>query len=223
MSATEITSPQHYTGRPEGKLARTWIVAGATAAIIGDIFYFLAAAPLGLPDGLVLLFGLAFGPLLSLAFIGFYHFFRLHKKSVAVQTAALFGVIAGTIVNMMIVVQAATRAAVPSEARDELGLAWDGLNMVQLGLDVSWDIYLSAATILLGVGMLSHPRFGKIWGVVTVAVGTGLLVLNLLTFPTPPAAAGLIDLGPVIGVWYLVIAIRVLTSLKWADQRLMIS
>lgn len=99
-------------------------------------------------------------------------------------------------------------------------MAWDGLNMVQLGLDVAWDIYLSAATVLLGVGMWSHPRFGKIWSVLTVAAGIALFVLNMLTFPTPPAAAGSIDLGPVTGMLYLVIMIRVLTSLRWADQRL---
>ncbi|HEU5100413.1 MAG TPA: hypothetical protein VFU22_15400, partial [Roseiflexaceae bacterium] len=161
--------------------------------------------------------------LLSLAFVGFYHFFSLHTKSVAIQASVIFGVIAGTVVNMMVVVQSAVRLTIPSEARAGLGLAWDGLNMVQLGLDVSWDIYLSAASMLLGIAMLPHPRFGKIWGGLTIAIGATLLVLNLVTFPIPPAASGSIDLGPVTGIWYLGIAIRVLTSLNWVDQRISVA
>ena len=121
---------------------------------------------------------------------------------------------------MMLVVQSVLLLTIPSEARPGLGLAWDGLNMVQLGLDISWDIYLTAATILLGIAILSYPRFGKIWGGITMAIGAALLVLNLLTFPIPPAGAGSIDLDPISGLWYLVIMFRVLTSLKWVDQRL---
>lgn len=203
-----------------GRLVRNWVIFGMTCGILGDVAYFLAAAPLGLPPVLVLSLGFAFGPLLSLSFLGLYRFFQLHKQTIAIQASCLFGVIAGTIVNMMLVVQSATRLAVPSEAREALGLAWEGLDRVQLGLDVSWDIYLSAATILLGVAMTSHPRFGRTWGAITIAVGAALLILNMLTFPEPPASAGSIDLGPLTGIWYLFIAVRVLTSLRWVEQRL---
>ncbi len=197
---------------------RNWIVYGTIAGIFGDLAYALAVAPLGLPLRIAILFGMAFGPLLSLAFVGLYYFFTIHKKTVAIQAGMIFGVIAGTIMNMMVVVQSAIGLTVPSEARAGLGLAWNGLNMVQLGLDVSWDIYFSAATILLGIAMFTHPRFGRIWGGLTLVIGAALLVLNLLTFPIPPASSGLIDIGPISGIWYLIILIRVLMSLKWIDQ-----
>ena len=199
-------------------VVRSWIVYGMIAGILADVAYTLAVAPLGLPLQAAILCGMAFGPLLSLAFVGLYRFVGLHKKTVAIQAATIFGVIAGTIVNMMIVVQSAIRLTIPGESRAGLGLAWEGLNMVQLGLDVSWDIYFSAATIFLGIAMLAHPRFGKIWGGLTLVIGAALLLLNLLTFPIPPASAGLIDIGPISGILYLVISIRVLTSLKWVDQ-----
>jgi hypothetical protein len=87
-------------------------------------------------------------------------------------------------------------------------------------MDVSWDVYLSVATILLGWVMFGHPRFGPAWGVMALLIGAGLLALNLATFPIPPEAAGAIDLGPVSGALYLFVAVRVLTSLKWVQAAL---
>lgn len=202
----------------EKQRTRNWIVYGMIAGIVGDFAYGSSFAPIPFPVSMYL--GMAFGPLLSLAFVGFYHFFKLHRNSITLQAATIFGVIAGTIVNMMIVVQWAIGRTVPLESRAGLGLAYEGLNMVQLGLDVSWDIYFSLATILLGLVMLGHPRFGKIWGAATLLIGGGLLVLNLASFPTPPGEADSFDLGPVSGVLFLFVAIRVLASLKWVDEKL---
>jgi len=197
---------------------RNWIVYGMIAGILGVMAYALASTPL--PYRIALLFALAFGPMLSLAFVGLHYFFILHKKTVAMHVSAIFAVIAGAIVNMMIVVQSAIRLGIPKESRAGLGLAWDGLNMVQLGLDVSWDIYMTVATILLGIAMFAHPKFGRIWGGITSVIAAALLVLNLWTFPIPPNEAGLIDLGPICALLFLIIFIRVLTSLKWVDQKL---
>lgn len=164
--------------------------------------------------------GITFGPLLAVALIGLYHFLKLHRKTMALQTATIFGIIAGTLVNVMLVVQSAILITIPEDEREGLGLAFDGLNMVQLGLDVSWDIFFSLATVLFGVAMFRHPRFGTVWGLMMVLVGGGLLVLNLASFPDPPGEAGSIDLGPLSGVLYLLVSIRVLRSLSWVDEHL---
>jgi hypothetical protein len=204
----------------EKKFIRNWIRWGVAAGILGDLAYASVIAPVPLPVRVRMLLGFAFGPLLCVAFIGLYHFFKLHKKSVALQAATLFGVISGVLVNLMLVVQSAIFLTIPREARAELGLAFDGLNMVQLGMDVSWDIFFSLATILLAVAMFSHPQFGILWGGFTFLIGGGLLLLNLATFPIPPAQSGSFDLGPVSGALYLFIALRILSSSKWVEARL---
>ena len=201
----------------ERKLARNWIKFGMFAGILGTVIYFIAGAGL-FPLQQSFILGFAIGPTVTLLFVGFYHFFKLHKKTIALQVSVLFGIISGTIFNMMIVIQGALLLTIPSEARSELGYAWDGLNMVQLGLDVSWDVYYTIATILLGVVMMTHPRFGKIWGAITLGIGAALLILNLYTYPVPPVNAGSVDIGPLSGLWYLIIMIRILTSLNWIDE-----
>lgn len=204
------------------RLTKNWIILGIVAGILGDLAYASAIAPIPLPSSVRMYLGFAFGPLLSLAFVGLYHFFKLHRKTPTLQAATIFGVIAGTLVNVMLVVQSAIFQTVPSAARADLGLAFDGVNMVQLGMDISWDIYFSLATILFGLVMLGHPRFGWVWGGISILIGGGLLTLNLATFPIPPAEAGSVDLGPLSGVWYLIVTIRIITSMKWVDARLAI-
>lgn len=220
-----VTTPIQYhvenTGvlSPANQLTLRWVLIGAVAGILGDLAYFLAVTQLFGPKPSLYL-GLAFGPLLSVAFIGYYYFFRAHKLSPALQITTLFGVIAGTIVNTMLVVQSAQRFGVPLADRESLGAAWGVANMTQLGLDVSWDIYLSLATILLAVVMWDHPRFHKVLVIVTGLLGAGLLILNLWTFPIPPGEAGLIDLGPVLGGWYLILTLIILGSRKWLAEQL---
>jgi hypothetical protein len=51
-------------------------------------------------------------------------------------------------------------------------------------------------------------------------IATGLLVLNLATFPLPPASAGSLDLGPVAGLWYLAITVQMFRSFGWAEARI---
>jgi hypothetical protein len=68
--------------------------------------------------------------------------------------------------------------------------------------------------------MLQHPRFGRVFAVSGILVGVSLLLLNLFSFPTPPSEAGLVDLGPALGVWYLAVSIQVARSFNWVDEQL---
>jgi len=199
-------------------VSASWVRIGPVAGVLAITAYF-AAAMGNLPSHATLVLAFSMGPLLSVAFMGFYHFLRAHRNSAALQTATVFGVIAGTLVNLMLVVQQSLFISIPSATRAALGSAWTGLNMVQLGMDVSWDLYISVATILLGMVLWKHPRFGMVLGGITVFAGLLLLVLNLWTFPTPPGESGLFDVGPFVGLWFVVLSVRMLFSVKWWTAR----
>ncbi len=94
---------------------------------------------------------------------------------------------------------------------------WD----VILGLDIAWDVFIGLGTLLFGVAMLRHPRLGPIMGGAGILIaGVGVLGMNFYTLPTPPANAGLIDAGPLCGLWYLVVVILIWRSRGWVEERL---
>jgi hypothetical protein len=209
----------------ENTLTFTWIKLGAIAGIIACVIYPLMIA-VEMPRILTVACAAAFGPLLSLASVGLYHLLKLHQKTITAQIAAGANVIAGSIVNMMLVVQLAISYSMEEYVKNagdtatKAMLEWVGkvVDKVQLGLDVSWDVFIGIGTLLLAVNMLNHPRFGKILGGIGALLAVLLLGFNLYTFPIPPANADLIDFGPFVGLWYLVVSIQALRSLAWAKE-----
>lgn len=222
MTVTISERSNEATSHAPKTMSQQWVTVGGIVGILGSLFYFMAVAPL-FPSPINAYFGLAFGPMISVAYVGIYHFVKAHRNSITLQIAVLFGIIAGTIVNMMLVVQQSLVLGLAAAERSQMGAAaWQGFNLVQLGLDVSWDIYISLASVFLGAAILDHPRFGRLVGGFTILLGGALLLLNMATFPIPPAQAGSIDLGPVVGTWYLILMIRMLRSRKWlatAEER----
>ena len=87
-------------------MSLTWIKLGAIAGIIACVIYPLMVA-VEMPRLLTVACAAAFGPLLSLASVGLYHLLKLNQKTVTAQIAAGANIIAGSIVNMMLVVQLA--------------------------------------------------------------------------------------------------------------------
>jgi hypothetical protein len=209
----------------ENVLTFTWIKLGAIAGIIACLIYPLMAA-VEMPRLLTVACAAAFGPLLSLASIGLYHLLKLHQKTVTAQIAAGANVIAGSIVNMMLVVQLAISYSMDeymnnaADTATKATLEWIGkvVDKVQLGLDVSWDVFIAIGTLLFAVNMLNHPRFGKILGSIGALLAILLLGFNLYSFPIPPANVNLIDFGPFVGLWYLVVSVQMLRSLTWAKK-----
>jgi hypothetical protein len=110
--------------------------------------------------------------------------------------------------------------ATDAATKSTLEWIWKVVDKVQLGLDVSWDVFIAIGTLLFAVNMLGHPRFGRIIGGIGVALAILLLGFNLYSFPIPPANAELIDFGPFVGLWYLVVSVQLLRSVPWARNNL---
>jgi hypothetical protein len=204
-----------------------WVRIGIVAGLIASILYPLMIF-LSLPKSLTVIFACLFGPLLGVASIGLYFFLRARRKTISGQLAALSNIIAGVLFNLMTIVQLSVNLSIDDlMASAEGGIAestmkwvWRVVDRVQLGMDISWDFFIGAGTILFGIAMLKHPRFGRIFGGAGILVGLLLLGFNFATFPVPPDSAGLVDLGPVLGLWYLVATVQVIISLKWLDRQL---
>lgn len=93
-----------------------------------------------------------------------------------------------------------------------------GRNGIQLGLDVAWDLFLAIGTAMLAWNMRQHPRFGGAYAATGLLLAAALIGLNLAAFPDNPGRASLIDVGPLVGLWYLWVTLRMAWSLRWAQQ-----
>ncbi len=197
------------------ELTLRWIKLGGICGLASMIvFTMMAAAPL--PDNATAALVACFGPLLSIGSYGLSRLLSLNRNTVSLQIAAASNAIGAALVTAMLMVQLAVR----HDGRGAIdNFLWLKLRRVDLGLDVAWDVYICLGTILFGLNMLRHPRFGRIWGGLGLGLGAGLAVLNLATFPTPPGNAGLVDLGPLVGLWYAAVSVQTLRSVNWAQDR----
>lgn len=220
-------SPEDFPSKKDGgDFVYRLILVGVVTGIAAALFY-PAAVFLPRPQWLARLFAMALGPLLAVSFLGLERFIRLHRPSVCAYVAMVFGILAGLAVNLMIIVQESSRhyirgyiaEAPDQDTKDMLEWVFRSVFSVQLGIDVSWDIFICLATVLVAIPMLWHPRFHPVLAVAGIAVGGLTLIFNLYTFPVPPAEADLVDLGPLVGLWFLVVTVQVARSLSWVRAR----
>jgi hypothetical protein len=193
----------------------TWVRVGAIAGIAADAAYstfFFVPWPLPL----AVLVGLSFGALLMVSAVGLRAFLRLDRPGIVPDLAAIFTVVGAALVDAMLVVQLAVRNPPVGAAGDAAAVAAREIgDRVHYGLDVGWDVFLALGTFLFAWAALRHPRLGPWFGIPGMVVAAALLAFNLASFPVPPAGAGSVDVGPLVGLWYLGVAIRVLGSMGW--------
>lgn len=154
--------------------------------------------------------------------LGLSQLMKLHRNTIAQQIATLFGIIGFAVMNLMGVVQSSievlTYRNVPgagdAATREIVGWVRSSVNAVQLGMDVSFNMFLLLSLTLYGIAMLHHPRFGWKFGLPGCVAATATLALNLYAFPLPPEP----DLGPVVALWILAISMRMLFSAEYAER-----
>jgi hypothetical protein len=203
-------------------LVPQWARVGAACGFLAVVSYTLiSAASLTAAQGLVV--ACIFGPTLAAASTGLYHVLRLHRPTVTLDLGLMANVAAGVTVTLMLFAQLGVKRwfelRFGEGSRDSseptLHNAFEAANGIQLGLDVAWDLFLALGTVLLAWNMWHHPRFGRLLTVTGAAIAVALAVANLAVFPEPPGDAGSVDLGPLIGLWYLIVTIRLAGSVHW--------
>lgn len=148
----------------DSQLQLNWVKAGIITGLLTTTIYPLLIF-VSMPKLLTVLLVCFVGPLLSVASYGLYQFIKIHQKTVTLQIAMISNIIAGTIFNLILIVQLARQigmrdyidSASNKSAAEMLQWISKGVYAVQAGLDVSWDIYIVAGTFFFGWGM-PHPR-----------------------------------------------------------------
>ncbi|WP_350286290.1 hypothetical protein [uncultured Croceitalea sp.] len=189
---------------------------GAIAGILSIVLYFSAAVLPFIPDVLARLFGFVFPLLWIVSFMGLYNFLKKENRTPSLEIGYLFGIIGAALALIFIVVQQAnyiwyTEAKETLDTENALELAkaaFRGANRVQLAMDVAFDIFITIAWFLFGLNISRSKSFGRILGWITCILSFSLLMLNMITFPDPPARVGLFDLGPFLGFWTMIIYIK---------------
>lgn len=188
------------------------IKGGALTGLMA-VFSYLTWSVFPLPTVVNTLLHFFFGIMLIMAFIGIYQAFKTNSNYL-ITCAAIFGMFAGATFMMMTVVQHSNYQFIAdaynqSQDLDKKiwGRVWRGVDSVQLGLDVCWDIFITSATIFLGVVMLRYSKLVKIIGIVGILVSFSTLSLNLYYFPMPPSQSGSFDAGPLVGSWYFFVCL----------------
>jgi hypothetical protein len=121
------------------------------------------------------------------------------RPSPIAMLGAISNVVAGALLLSMALVQVA--------AKDVQDPPDQQIRAVYWGLDVAWDLYLAAGTLGFAWAFREGSPFRLLWPPGAL-VGALLLGLNIATFPEPPASAGLVDVGPLVGLWYSAVTIR---------------
>jgi len=197
---------------------RSLFVGGGIAGVVAGACYLLAIAvpwpetQLGTSAALVVV---SAWPILSIVYShGLYAFVAAERDGTANRLAFVFAVTAFTTVLAMIVVQLAVNAGM-SEITKGLDQATRvalhrGLRMIDLGLDVAWDMLIGVALLLSGIAMRRRSGLGPGWGIPSAVLGIALIALNAATFPWPPGDHGLFDVGPFIGLFVMALAVRLI-------------
>ena len=192
--------------------SKAWVALGALGLLS---YLFVAFEPIALPEQLLLSIAFLMGPFILIGLVGFYRVLREQEDSLTLQLAGVFAVVAFSFFCLMLVVQQSVRIilsdyiaeASDEAARETLRLILRGVDPVQLGIDVTFDIFVCLSMICFALVFSRRPGFGVAIGASGVVIALSLLLLNLASFPRPPAEVGSIDLGPLAALWWLVVIV----------------
>ncbi|MEM1336695.1 MAG: hypothetical protein AAGF96_03045 [Bacteroidota bacterium] len=195
---------------------------GAIAGVLSIILYISAVAFSFLPDSVSRLFAFTFPLLWIISFLGLYRFLSKDNFGASLQIAFLFGIIGGALACALLVIQQANiiwyqdsmNTAQTEEAKQMAKTIFFGVDKVQSAMDVAFDIFITLSWVLFGLNIAGNKNFNSILGYSGSSIAFGLLLLNLYTFPNAPSDSGLLDLGPFLGIWALILYLSFFLKIK---------
>ncbi len=177
-------------------------------------------------DRLMLIPVFALGPVAVVGMLSIHERLSAGRPTLALRAGTVLLVIAFVLFTLMVVVQQTValqfrdlRASADAPTAELLRTIFTGVDFVQLGMDVTFDLFYCAGMTLLAFVMFHHSEYGRWLGGFGMASALSLLALNLVTFPYVPAESGLIDLGPVTGVWWLLVIVQMIRNDRAARSR----
>lgn len=185
----------------------------AVFTYLGAVFGFLPV-----PRQLMIVLILAIGP------VAIYGVLAIGEKlsadnpdSLLLKTGTVYGIVAFAIWIIVHTIQQGGRiyfrekliAGAADEGTQQIyRQIYQAVNTTQVTADVGFDIFYCLLIVIFSIFMYKNKDFGRITGLLGILSAGGLLVFNLWTFPFPPADSGLVDLGPLTGVWWLLVIIQ---------------
>lgn len=152
------------------------------------------------------------------SFVGINRLLGAERPGVIVNIGTLLGIIACVVMAQMMIVQGSVMSkmgqaflSATSESERQSAVAlYRGLRFIDYGMDLTFDMFLFSAWILLAFSMLRHRSFGRVFGGIGIVLFGLAAITNLSTAPDPPA----FDLGPVAALWALAVYIQMLRTAK---------
>jgi hypothetical protein len=197
-----------------------------TALGITTLLVYLTTST-GLVDGdnkfiLALAFGI--GPVAIVGVLGLVEHLVPHASDRMTRLSRIFLVSAFVLFTLMVILQQMTvmqfdtlRATADPVTVESLNVIFKGVNTVQLGIDVAFDLFYCIGIIVLASAMYRHPEFSRFTSIFGMVSAGALLALNLYAFPNVPKESGLVDLGPVTGIWWLMVIAQVIRT-RWRTR-----
>lgn len=178
--------------------------------IVLGIYLIATLDIVALPNAIQLTGFLLLSPIVILVILTMHEKYQPEAEFIPIQRfAVVFFIIAFSIANIMIVVQQAGHyyySQITNQVENVKPI-YLLFNSVQLGMDVSFDIFYSIGILLFSLSFLSRKGLAFGLGLYGLIISVGLLALNIFTFPTPPKDAGFIDIGPYTIAWWLLLVI----------------
>lgn len=196
----------------------------AALGLIIILFYLTTALRLvDYPDQLFRILLLAISPVAIFGVLSIHSQLASSRNNLSLQLGKVFGISAFVVFEIVMCVQMGTRifyqerlltSAVDEPSKQLAHLVYQGVNSVQFTMDIAFDVFYCLLIMIFSYHMLHEHRFGKAVGGFGIFAGMGLLLLNMWSFPYPPAESGLIDFGPLTGIWWVWVIVLILRNNK---------